>query len=156
MVGLPASCAGSQVSNTAKEWGWQYVFPARNLSVDPRFGIDEHPVKIEDDTSQKPLIRQMRHMLDTPLSASFFRVQSLSMAQNKPDRSPPDPDPSAAWIPVFRSLGLPSYQVRIEDKMACIEAPPEDRPRLLDPTIRSALVAHGKSLGYQFTTLDLG
>ena len=57
---------------------------------------------------------------------------------------------------MFRSLGLPSYQVRIEDKMACIEAPPEDRPRFLDPTIRSALVAHGKSLGYQFTTLDLG
>jgi len=23
----------------AKEWGWQYVFPARNLSVDPRSGI---------------------------------------------------------------------------------------------------------------------
>jgi len=78
------------------------------------------------------------------------------MQQNKPDCPPPDPDPSAAWIPVFRSLGLPSYQVRIEDKMACIEAPPEDRPHLLDPTIRSALVAHGKSLGYQFTTLDLG
>jgi len=25
--------------NAAKEWGWQYVFPARNLSVDPRAGI---------------------------------------------------------------------------------------------------------------------
>ena len=25
--------------NTAKEWGWQYIFPARNLSVDPRAGI---------------------------------------------------------------------------------------------------------------------
>jgi integron integrase len=25
--------------NAAKEWGWQYVFPARNLSVDPRSGI---------------------------------------------------------------------------------------------------------------------
>ncbi len=24
---------------TAKEWGWQYVFPARNLAVDPRAGI---------------------------------------------------------------------------------------------------------------------
>ena len=77
------------------------------------------------------------------------------MEQNKSDRSATDPDPSAAWISVFRSLGLPSYQVRTEDKMACIEAPPEDRPRLLDPTIRSALVAHGKSLGYQFVTLDL-
>ena len=25
--------------STEKEWGWQYVFPARNLSVDPRSGI---------------------------------------------------------------------------------------------------------------------
>lgn len=25
--------------NAAKEWTWQYVFPARNLSVDPRSGI---------------------------------------------------------------------------------------------------------------------
>jgi integron integrase len=25
--------------NAAKAWGWQYVFPARNLSVDPRAGI---------------------------------------------------------------------------------------------------------------------
>ena len=78
------------------------------------------------------------------------------MEQNNPDRPTTDPDPSAAWVPVFRSLGLPSYQVRIEDKMACIEAPPEDRPRLLDPAIRTVLVAHGKSLGYQFVTLDLG
>lgn len=25
--------------NTAHEWGWQYVFPARNVSVDPRSGL---------------------------------------------------------------------------------------------------------------------
>lgn len=25
--------------NAAKEWGWQYVFPARGLSVDPRSGV---------------------------------------------------------------------------------------------------------------------
>ncbi len=25
--------------NAAKEWGWQYVFPARSLSVDPRSGV---------------------------------------------------------------------------------------------------------------------
>jgi site-specific recombinase XerD len=25
--------------HAAKEWGWQYVFPARNLAVDPRSGI---------------------------------------------------------------------------------------------------------------------
>jgi len=25
--------------HAAKEWGWQYVFPARNLAVDPRSGV---------------------------------------------------------------------------------------------------------------------
>jgi site-specific recombinase XerD len=27
--------------HSAKAWGWQYVFPARNLSVDPRSGLTE-------------------------------------------------------------------------------------------------------------------
>jgi PP-loop superfamily ATP-utilizing enzyme len=67
-------------------------------------------------------------------------------------------DPSAAWIEVFQSLGLPAYRVRVEtkDKMACIQAPREDFARLLDPAIRPILVKHGKSLGYRFVTLDLG
>lgn len=64
-------------------------------------------------------------------------------------------NPSAAWAAVFRSLGLPLYQVRVEDKTVCIEAPAEDRVKLLEPAIRSSLVAHGKSLGYRFITLDL-
>jgi PP-loop superfamily ATP-utilizing enzyme len=77
------------------------------------------------------------------------------MKRDKPDSRLLETDPSAAWAPVFRSLGLPAYQVRIEDNMACIQAPPEEHPRLLEPTIRSALVAHGKALGYRFITLEL-
>ena len=67
-------------------------------------------------------------------------------------------DPSAAWVEVFQSLGLPAYRIRVEakDKMVCIQAPPEDFARLLDPAIRPILVKHGKSLGYRFVTLDLG
>lgn len=64
-------------------------------------------------------------------------------------------DPSAAWAAVFRSLGLPLYQVRVEDKTVCIQAPAEEWVRLLEPAIRSSLVAHGKALGYWFVTLDL-
>ncbi|MGH7965889.1 MAG: hypothetical protein ACRERD_29405 [Candidatus Binatia bacterium] len=64
-------------------------------------------------------------------------------------------DPSTAWTAVFQSLGLPPYHVRIEDGMVCIEAPPEDFTRLLDPAVRPVLVAHGKALGYLFVTLDL-
>jgi integron integrase len=37
-VYLPHALA-RKYPNTAREWGWQYVFPARNLSVDPRSGV---------------------------------------------------------------------------------------------------------------------
>ncbi|HXG17457.1 MAG TPA: integron integrase [Methylomirabilota bacterium] len=37
-VYLPHALA-RKYPHAAKEWGWQYVFPARNLSVDPRSGI---------------------------------------------------------------------------------------------------------------------
>ena len=67
-------------------------------------------------------------------------------------------DPSDAWVAIFQSLGLPAYRVRVEakDKMVCIQAPPEDFPRLLAPAIRPVLVKHGKLLGYRFVTLDIG
>jgi integron integrase len=37
-VYLPHALARKS-SNTAKAWGWQYVFPARDISVDPRSGV---------------------------------------------------------------------------------------------------------------------
>jgi len=79
----------------------------------------------------------------------------------KPDVDVPsvaETDPSDAWVAIFQSLGLPTYRIRVEakDKMVCIQAPPEDFPRLLDPAVRPILVKHGKSLGYRFVTLDMG
>ena len=68
----------------------------------------------------------------------------------------PEADSSAAWAPVFQSLGLPSYRVRVEGRIACIAAPAEDFARLLDPAIRSVLLKHGKALGYLFVTLEMG
>jgi hypothetical protein len=64
-------------------------------------------------------------------------------------------NPSAAWAPVFQSLGLPLYGVRVEDRTALIQAPPEDFARLLLPEVRETLLRHGKSLGYLFVTLDM-
>jgi integron integrase len=37
-VYLPHALSG-KFPNAGKEWGWQYLFPARDLSVDPRSGI---------------------------------------------------------------------------------------------------------------------
>ncbi|HXG22205.1 MAG TPA: hypothetical protein VNN62_24450 [Methylomirabilota bacterium] len=64
-------------------------------------------------------------------------------------------DPSAAWAPLFQALGLPYYRVHAEDRIALIQAPPEDFARLLMPEVREALLQHGKSLGYLFVTLDM-
>ena len=45
--------------NIAKEWGWQYVFPANNLSVDPRSGkVRRH--HIEEGTLQKAVKSAIR------------------------------------------------------------------------------------------------
>jgi site-specific recombinase XerD len=37
-VYLPHALA-RKAPQTAKEWGWQYIFPARHISADPRAGI---------------------------------------------------------------------------------------------------------------------
>ena len=46
--------------NAAKEWIWQYVFPARNISIDPRSGITR------------------RHHLDQSDVSTLFRTQSYT------------------------------------------------------------------------------
>jgi integrase len=38
LLPLPERTVNRKYPNAAKEWGWQYVFPARNLSSDPRSG----------------------------------------------------------------------------------------------------------------------
>ncbi|MGE0826078.1 MAG: hypothetical protein AB7G75_06840 [Candidatus Binatia bacterium] len=65
-------------------------------------------------------------------------------------------DPSAAWAELFRTLGLPAYRVRVEekDKTVCIQAPAKDFDRLVHPDVRPVLVKHGKSLGYRFITVE--
>jgi PP-loop superfamily ATP-utilizing enzyme len=78
------------------------------------------------------------------------------MESDKPNSPSVTIDSSAAWVSIFQELGLPLYRVRVEGRMACIEAPLEDFPRLLEPELRRVLVKHGKSLGYLFVTLDLG
>src|SRR5262249_41676840 len=102
-----------------------------------------------------------RHVLSGPpswqdLACLYFIVQSLPMKPEKVDIQTLNADVSAAWVSVFQSLGLPLYRVRVQDRMVCIEAPQEDFARLLAPEIRSVLIAHGKSLGYIFVTLDMG
>lgn len=64
-------------------------------------------------------------------------------------------DPSVAWEPLFQALGLPHYRVHEQNRIALIQAPPEDYERLLRPEVRATLLQHGRSLGYLFVTLDM-
>ena len=70
-------------------------------------------------------------------------------------RRPLPEDPTAAWAPIFQSLGLPRYRVVADDRIALIQAPPEDFAQLLVPGMREALIQQGKALGYLFITLDM-
>ncbi|HRY49495.1 MAG TPA: integron integrase [Candidatus Paceibacterota bacterium] len=51
--------------NAAKEWGWQYVFPARSISVDPRSGV------------------QRRHHLDEATINKAIKIAATKAGINK-------------------------------------------------------------------------
>ncbi len=55
----------------------------------------------------------------------------------------------------LRSLGFRSVRVRHHETIARIELPPDERPRLLDPTVAGQAVQAIKAAGYQFVVLDL-
>lgn len=55
----------------------------------------------------------------------------------------------------LRSLGFRSVRVRHHETIARIELPPDERARLLDPTIARQAVQGIKAAGYQFVVLDL-
>ena len=55
----------------------------------------------------------------------------------------------------LRSLGFRSVRVRHHETIARIELPPEERARLLDPTVGGEAVQAVKAAGYQYVVLDL-
>ena len=59
--------------NANREWGWQYVFPSKSLSTDPRSGeIRRH--HINESTLQKALKRAVKFLkINKPVSCHTFR-----------------------------------------------------------------------------------
>ncbi|MBI3944544.1 MAG: ATP-dependent sacrificial sulfur transferase LarE [Armatimonadetes bacterium] len=55
----------------------------------------------------------------------------------------------------LRENGFRQFRVRHHERMARIEVPVEEMPRLLDDGLRRRLVAFLKGLGFQYVTLDL-
>ena len=55
----------------------------------------------------------------------------------------------------LRALGFRSVRVRHHETIARIELPPDERARLLDPTVGGTAVQALKAVGYQYVVLDL-
>jgi uncharacterized protein len=55
----------------------------------------------------------------------------------------------------LRGLGFREFRVRHHDKLARIEVPVGELPRLVDPAVRQAVVARFNELGYTWVSLDL-
>lgn len=64
---------GRKYPNAAREWGWQYVFPSRNRSVDPRSGIIRRHHQ-DENTLQRAVSAAVRAAgLTKPGSCHTFR-----------------------------------------------------------------------------------
>jgi len=55
-----------------------------------------------------------------------------------------------------RSLGFRQFRVRHHDRLARLEIPLEDMPRLWEDGRHQAIVTHFRELGYVYVTVDLG
>jgi uncharacterized protein len=55
----------------------------------------------------------------------------------------------------LRALGFRSVRVRHHETIARIELPPDERSRLLDPTLGVEAVRAIKAVGYQYVVMDL-
>jgi integron integrase len=78
--------------NAAREWGWQYVFPATHLSVDPRSGktrrhhIDENVIQraVHEATKKAGIVKPVnchtfRHSFATHLLEDHYDIRTVQV-----------------------------------------------------------------------------
>ncbi len=71
-VHLPAALE-RKYRNAAREWAWQYVFPSRHTSIDPRSGVERRH-HIDETVVQKAVRRAVRKAgINRPVSCHTLR-----------------------------------------------------------------------------------
>lgn len=71
--GVFTLCAGAKYPNAAREWGWQYAFPARGRSLDPLSGVERRH-HFDEQSLQLAVRRAVRAAgIDKPASCHTLR-----------------------------------------------------------------------------------
>jgi integron integrase len=107
--------------HSSKAWGWQYVFPARNLSVDPRSGLTRRhhvdPSVHQQGHQGGGPPRRLDEAYQRPYLSSFLRHPPAATRHRHPHHSAPArahgschyhdlyPHPTAGWTGRPKSLG---------------------------------------------------
>jgi integron integrase len=79
---------------TATEWGWQYVFPARDVAVDPRSGVTRHHHVDPSVINKAMKVAVRRAGLTKPISAHTFRHYAASLFMPSDEHNTSNDGPS--------------------------------------------------------------
>jgi pyridinium-3,5-biscarboxylic acid mononucleotide sulfurtransferase len=103
----------------------------------------------------KAAIRELSHAMDLP---TWDKPAMACLASRIPHGTPVTIERLGqveAAEAALRTLGFRQVRVRHHETIARIELPPEERGRLLDPSLAAEVTRRIKAAGYQFVVLDL-
>ena len=70
---MAARRAGREIPQAATEWGWQWIFPSRSISTDPRSGLRRRHHVHENRVSKALAVARKRARINKPLTPHTLR-----------------------------------------------------------------------------------